>query len=155
MNHQTLKRTSNQIRTVNCTGCREINIKYERWIIQVTHNIQSFLFMWTTSVYTLYILEQLFLEAPRQYVHCGLVLGLDWVSCQPPSILYLLCLSSPTQQLVVCSNDSYFTRVPSLNPLYPTPHDRVSNIWKIPEIQIILWYAPNFCQRPHRTCCTL
>jgi hypothetical protein len=59
----------------------------------------------------LYILEQLLLEAPREYIHSGLIFGLDWALCAISSILCLPYLSWPTQQLVT---DSYFTRSPSL-----------------------------------------
>jgi hypothetical protein len=67
------------------------------------------------SIYTLYILERLSLAAPHEYVHLGLVLGLGRALCLLTPILYLPCLSWPTQQLVICPNDSYFTRSPSLN----------------------------------------
>jgi hypothetical protein len=57
----------------------------------------------------LYILERLSLAAPRECVHSGLVLGLDGALPQLSSIFYLPCLSWPTQQLVICPNDSYLT----------------------------------------------
>jgi hypothetical protein len=66
-------------------------------------------------MYILFILQWLSLGASREYVHSGLVLGLDWALCHLSSILYPPCLSWPTHQLAVCSNDSYFTCAPSLN----------------------------------------
>jgi hypothetical protein len=54
-------------------------------------------------------------RTPREYVHPGIVPGLDWASYQFSSIVYLPCLSWPTQQLVICPSDSYFTPAPSLN----------------------------------------
>ncbi len=69
-----------------------------------------------TYVHFIYILEQLSLAAaPRKYVHSGLVLGLGWALRQLSSILYLPCLSLRTQYQVICPNDLYFTRSPSLN----------------------------------------
>jgi hypothetical protein len=86
-----MERTNNKTGTMNHTG-----------------NIPIFLSMNCNIIlmYTLYILEWLFLAAPRECVHFGLVLGLDWAPCQSTSILYLPCLLWPTQQLVVCPNDS-------------------------------------------------
>ncbi len=49
-----------------------------------------------------------------RYVHPGLVLGLDWALPQLTPILYPPCLSWPTQQLVICPNDFYFTLHPPL-----------------------------------------
>ncbi len=45
-----------------------------------------------SSAGCIYILERLSLEAPREYIHPGLVLRLDLASCQLSSILYLPCL---------------------------------------------------------------
>jgi hypothetical protein len=53
-------------------------------------------------MYILYILERLSLAAPWEYIHSGLVLGLDKALCQLSSILYPPCFSWPTQQLVIC-----------------------------------------------------
>ncbi len=64
---------------------------------------------------TIYTLERQSPEAPREYIHSGLVLGLDWAFCQLCSIMYLPCLFEPTQQIVICPHDSHFTHVPSLN----------------------------------------
>jgi hypothetical protein len=82
--------------------------QHEQWIIQITHNIPFFSFHINydnISVYTVYILERLFLEGPREYIHSGLVLGLDWAPCQFSSILYvhifLVYLGPPSSLLFV------------------------------------------------------
>ncbi len=48
------------------------------------------------------------LAAPCKYVHPGHVIGLDWALSLLAPIFYPPCFSWPTQQLVICLNDSYF-----------------------------------------------
>ncbi len=77
-------------------------IEYKQWTIQVTRNIPIFFFYMNWNIipmYILYILERLSLTAPREYVHSSLVLGSDWAIYQLSSILYLIRLPWPTQQL--------------------------------------------------------
>jgi hypothetical protein len=58
-----------------------INNQYRQWIMQITRDIPIFsrydLHCCTHVFCTLYILEGLFLAAPPEYVHSGLILGLD------------------------------------------------------------------------------
>ncbi len=78
-------------------------IKHERWIIQVTHNIPIFSFHinYICVHFILYMLERLSLEAPCEYVHPGLVLRLDWASCQPlPYSIFFVCLRPPRSLLL-------------------------------------------------------
>ncbi len=54
-------------------------------------------------VYFVYMyLSGYFLEAPREYIHPGLVLGLDWTSCQLSSTcIFFVCLGPPSILLFV------------------------------------------------------
>jgi hypothetical protein len=43
-----------------------------------------------------------FLQAPREYMHPGLVLGLDWASCQlPTTCIFFVCPGPPSILLFV------------------------------------------------------
>ncbi len=74
-------------------------------IAQATHNISVYFFLHINYI-IIYVLctylSGYFLGAPCEYVHLGLVLRLDWPSCQPPSTcIFLVCLGPSSILLFV------------------------------------------------------
>ncbi len=67
-------------------------------ILRAAHDIPISFFFYTNyiTVYFCTYLSGHFLEAPREYIHPGLVLGLDWASCQLSSTcVFLVCPGPP------------------------------------------------------------
>jgi hypothetical protein len=70
--------------------------------------------MFWISIYILYILERLSLAAPCEYVHPGLVSGLDWALHQLTPILHPYCLSWPPSSLLFVPTIHISHKYPSL-----------------------------------------
>jgi hypothetical protein len=72
-----------------------------------------------------------------------------------PYICRYSCSKKTTSPGRIFSAEKIYHCTENTNALYPTWHDRVSNIWKIPQILIVFRPASNFRRRSCRTRSTL
>ncbi len=123
-------------------------IRHKQWIAQITHSI-PISFSYYIIIHYIYIhfilLEQLSLEAPCEYVHSGLVLGLDWAPCQLSSVLYLPYLSWPTQQLVIHPNDHISHMHPPLTTRRLNTAIQVNNMVRHISCTTDIYISYNYC----------